>query len=75
MDYIKEKNNNGITLIALIMTVIITLILAGVTISIFTDYDSIDKAEKMQEDTAKVINAQKEFENLVLQDMPKGEGE
>ena len=32
--YIKEKHNKGITLIALVITIIVLLILAGVSISL-----------------------------------------
>ena len=44
------KRNNGITLIALIITVVIMLILAGVSISVLTDggglFDKTEKAAK-----------------------------
>lgn len=49
---INSKKQNGITLIALVITIIILLILAGVTISIVIDENGIlGKSEKAKEET------------------------
>ena len=45
------KKNNGITLIALIITIIIMLILVAVSISILINSDLIGKAKKAKGDT------------------------
>ena len=45
------KKNNGITLIALIITIIIMLILVAVTISILINSGLIEKAKKAKQDT------------------------
>ncbi|MBR3134372.1 MAG: hypothetical protein IKG56_02810 [Clostridia bacterium] len=50
----KEKNNLGITLIALVVTIIVLLILAGVTINIVAGNNSLlDKAKTSREYTEK----------------------
>ncbi len=47
-----EEKTNGITLIALVVTIIILLILAGVTISMLTGENGIlTKAQKAKEQT------------------------
>ena len=49
---LKEKRNKGITLIALIITIIVLLILAGVTISAITGNESVmEKAQQAKEKT------------------------
>lgn len=45
-NYKKTKNNNGITLLALVITIILLLILAIISISIITNSGIITKAEK-----------------------------
>ena len=47
------KNNKGITLIALVITIIVLLILAGITIALLTgDNGLITKSQKAASDTA-----------------------
>ena len=49
---IKESNKNGITLIALVITIVVLLILAGVSISMLTgDNGIITQAQNAKEDT------------------------
>lgn len=43
--------NNGITLVALVITVILLLILAGLTISSVTNYNIIEKTQEAKEKT------------------------
>ena len=55
----KKSKNNGITLIALIITIIVLLILAGVSIATLTGENGIlNKAEKSKEQT--IIAREKE---------------
>lgn len=58
----KKKNNKGITLIALIITIIILLILAGISISALTQTGIFEKAKEAKQ---KSENAQEE-ENKIL---------
>ena len=60
----KIKNKKGITLVALVITIIILLILAGVAISQLTDSGLFEKAKLAKE---KAKNAQ-ELENSILKD-------
>ena len=67
------KNNKGITLIALVITIIVLLILAGVSIAMLTGENGIlTQAENSKEDTAMAEAADKinmalngEFANLL----------
>ena len=67
------KNNKGITLIALVITIIVLLILAGVSIAMLTGENGIlTQAERSKEDTAEAEVADKinmalngEFTNLL----------
>ena len=59
----KLKNKNGITLVALVVTIIILLILAGITISSLTNTGLFAKAQEAKEKTqnaeenqAKILN-------------------
>ena len=59
---ILKKNNKGITLIALLITIIILLILAGITIStLLGDNGLFEKAKVAKEEYLK-----SEFEELVI---------
>ena len=58
----KKKNNKGITLIALVITIIVLLILAGISISALTQTGIFEKAKEAKQ---KNENTQKE-ENLTL---------
>ena len=46
-----QKNNKGITLVALVITIIILLILAGITINSLTGSGLFKKAELAKEET------------------------
>ena len=50
----KEKNNKGITLIALAVTIIVILILAGISINLIFGENSIIKQAKNQKKKAEV---------------------
>ena len=75
------KERKGITLIALVVTIIILLILAGISISMLTGQNGIlnraqeakNKTEQAQEDEKEKI---KEYEDIInkYKDLPKGEG-
>lgn len=59
-----KKNNRGITIISLIITVIIILILLGLTDLILPD-DIFDKADETEEQTSsKIKEAQNEIDNI-----------
>ena len=61
----KDKQNNGITLIALVITIIVLLILAGVTIATLTgDNGILTKAQEASEDT-KRANAEEQVKLAV----------
>jgi len=56
MRKIKEKNESGITLVALVVTIIVLLILAGITIAtLFGENGIINKAQKAQENEVQGI--------------------
>lgn len=55
------KQNKGITLITLILTVIILLILAGVTIDYVADGKIIDSAEDVVNQTEQQIDNQEQM--------------
>lgn len=60
----KIKRKNGITLIALVITIILFLILAGITISQLTEVGLFKKAEKAKKKSDNV----QEIENITLAD-------
>ena len=60
----KLKQNKGITLVALVITIIILLILAGISIAALTNTGLFDKAKKAK---IEIENAQ-ELENEILAD-------
>ena len=65
---LKTKEEKGITLIALVITVIVLLILAGVSIAMLTGNNGIlTQAQKSKQETSEV--AQKEKEDLVKLEM------
>lgn len=65
----KNKQNRGITLVALVITVIMLLILAGVTISSITNSDMFEKAklatEKYENESKKEENTLKEYQDKI----------
>ena len=58
----KENLNKGITLVALVITIIILLILAGVSITAITQTGLFEKAKQAKK---KTINAQEEQQNIL----------
>lgn len=65
---IDEKFNKGITLISLIITVIILIILAGVTVNIAIDSQIFDRAEKSSNTVnSKVQQQEKQTSNITQQ--------
>ena len=64
-----KQRNNGITLISLITTIIILLILAGVTIGILTGNNGvIENAQKAKKDT-EIANEKEIIDTAVIQAM------
>ena len=69
----KNKRNNGITLIALVVTIIVLLILAGISISMLTGNNGILKrAENVKDET--IVGKEKEeialtYNSLVMDDV------
>ena len=57
----KSKRQNGITLVALIITIIVMLILVTVTISILVNSNVIGKAKSAGEDTKLAYNNESNF--------------
>ena len=73
------KENIGVTLIALAVTIIVMLILAGVTIATLTSENGIvNQASKVKE-TSKVAKTEEEarleYSNLILEKQMEGHGE
>lgn len=60
-----KKNERGITLISLIITVIVLLILAGITVAFVTDNRAIEEAEDYTYKMNKQINEQESLSNMV----------
>ena len=58
----KIKKEKGITLVALIVTIVILLILAGISISSLTNTGIFDKAKEVQKVSE---NAEKEQKNIL----------
>ena len=74
----KEKTEKGITLIALVVTIVILLILSGVTINMLLGEDGIIRTAQEAKNTweGAIANEQKEIQNLVneLNNIMNGEG-
>ncbi len=75
------KNNRGITLIALVVTIIVLLVLAGISISMLTGQNGIlNRAQEAKEQTemaqANENNKMQGYEDIINQyrDLPKEEG-
>ena len=66
---VKAKNNKGITLIALVITIIVLLILAGVTIAALSgDNGILRRATEAKEQTnQKMMKKQKKLEDMKVQ--------
>ena len=67
MDRNKLNKNNGITLIALVITIIVMLILVAVTISMAINGGLFEKAGKATGDTKNAINAEQKLANGAIQ--------
>ena len=63
LKYKKTNTNKGITLISLIITIILMLILASVTISMAVGGGLFENAEKSASDTEKAMNAVEQLAN------------
>ena len=61
--YKKEKTQRGITLIALVITIIVMLILVGVTISMAVNGGLFDYAGRAKGETKNALNAEQELAN------------
>ena len=61
----ERKKENGITLVALVVTIIVLIILAGITLNIVLDNDGI--INKVQEATEEYENAEKEEQEILGQ--------
>ena len=66
----KEKNMKGITLIALVITIIVLIILAGISISMIVgDNGIITQAQRAAKETANVTKASEEEMNTLIEEM------
>lgn len=68
------KRQNGITLVALVITIIILLILAGISIAALSNQGLFQKATKAGEETNKAAkneqNTLTEYENVLNEYLP-----
>ena len=73
------KKEKGITLIALAVTIIVMLILAGVTIAALTSENGIINQANIVKETNKVAKTEEEakleYSNLILEKQMEGHGE
>ena len=74
-----RKKEKGITLIALAVTIIVMLILAGVTIAALTSENGIINQASKEKETSKVAKTEEEakleYSNLILEKQMEGHGE
>ena len=63
----KTKEMKGITLVALVITIVVLLILAGVSINTVLGDDGIIKKAKEAAETTKRASAEEEMNRLVLE--------
>lgn len=61
-NYYKNRQNSGITLIALIVTIIVLLILAGISIAMLTEDNSILKRSTDAKETSGIAQKQEELQ-------------
>lgn len=66
-NFIVKKNNKGITLIALVVTIIILLILAGVTIGILTGNSGIIGNANNAKEKAEISDLREQIELAIIQ--------
>lgn len=73
------KENKGITLVALVVTIIILLILAGISIMVLTQtgiFDKVNLAKQKSEEAQKLENATLEsYENSINEIISTGSRE
>ena len=70
LKHVNYKKANGVTLIALVVTVIVLLILAGVTIStLFSDSGIVKKAQEAANKTQEAINREQSELNQLYDDL------
>ena len=67
----KEKLNKGITLVALVVTIIILLILSGITISSLTNTGLFKNAQKAKEATAEAQQKEQDLLNQYEEELNK----
>lgn len=65
----KRKNDTGITLLVLVITIIILLILAGITISAITGDDGIIKNARSAKEDTEIANEKEIVEKATVQSM------
>ena len=63
----KTKEMKGITLVALVVTIVVLLILAGVSINTVLGDDGIIKKAKEEAEATKQTSAEEEMNRLVLE--------
>lgn len=62
------KNNKGITLIALVITIIILLIIAGISIGVLSGNNGLLSRAKMSKTLTQIANAKEEV-NLAISEL------
>ena len=67
----KKQNFNGITLVALVITIIILLILSGITISSLTNTGLFKNAQKAKEATAEAQQKEQDLLNQYEEELNK----
>ncbi len=61
------KKESGVTLVALVITIVVLLILAGISVAALTGQDSIfNRASQAKEETAKGKNEEEAFLNSAM---------
>lgn len=66
---LKERSNEGITLIALVITIIVLLILAGVSITTLTGDNGIMKQSENAKENTQISNYQEQIELIIADEM------
>lgn len=62
------KNNKGITLVALVITIIILLIIAGISIGVLSGNNGLLSRAKMSKTLTQIANAKEEV-NLAISEL------
>ena len=71
---LKQKNNKGITLIALVITIIVLIILAGVSINLVLDENGITKKAKEAKENMQIAQGEEEDILNKITDFIENEG-